>query len=71
MRLELIKICPGKRHAWFNSNYGVIRKPLTEVDYTRERNQTGDGEVQSDFAWAYKPKGFWARLVDWLKSLWQ
>lgn len=25
-----IKITPGKRHAWYDSNVGVIRKPLKE-----------------------------------------
>ncbi len=22
------KICPGGRHAWYESNVGIIRKPL-------------------------------------------
>jgi len=26
---KLIKICPGKRHAWFESNFGPVRKPIT------------------------------------------
>ena len=25
---NLIRVCPGKRHAWFESNLGPIRKPL-------------------------------------------
>jgi uncharacterized protein affecting Mg2+/Co2+ transport len=24
---ELVKVCPGKRHAWYSSNVGLIRKP--------------------------------------------
>jgi len=27
---DLVKVCPGKRHAWFNSNIGVVRKPYVE-----------------------------------------
>jgi hypothetical protein len=26
---SLIKVCPGGRHAWFESNIGDIRKPIT------------------------------------------
>ena len=25
---DLIEVCPGKSHAWYNSNVGVIRKPI-------------------------------------------
>lgn len=25
---DLVKVCPGKRHAWYNSNVGLIRKPI-------------------------------------------
>ncbi len=25
---ELVKLCPGKRHGWYQSNVGVIRKPV-------------------------------------------
>jgi ABC-type branched-subunit amino acid transport system ATPase component len=28
---EAVKLCPGKRHAWFNSNVGLIRKPIQYV----------------------------------------
>ncbi len=24
----LVKLCPGKRHGWYQSNVGVIRKPI-------------------------------------------
>lgn len=24
----LVKLCPGKRHGWFESNVGLIRKPV-------------------------------------------
>jgi hypothetical protein len=24
---KLIRVCPGKRHAWYESNVGNIRKP--------------------------------------------
>lgn len=26
---KLIKPCPGKRHGWFESNVGRIRKPIS------------------------------------------
>ena len=29
--LQLIKVCPGGRHAWYHSNVGVIRKPCTKA----------------------------------------
>lgn len=25
---NLVRVTPGKRHAWFESNVGLIRKPL-------------------------------------------
>ena len=25
---EMLKVCPGRRHAWFNSSAGVVRKPI-------------------------------------------
>ena len=28
---ELIRVCPGKRQAWFDSSVGPIRKPLAQV----------------------------------------
>jgi ABC-type branched-subunit amino acid transport system ATPase component len=28
---KAVKLCPGKRHAWFNSNVGLIRKPIQYV----------------------------------------
>ncbi|MFA5312469.1 MAG: hypothetical protein WC375_04000 [Methanomassiliicoccales archaeon] len=27
---NLIKICSGKRHAWYESNFGPVRKPVKE-----------------------------------------
>jgi len=24
----ILRVCPGRRHAWFNSSLGPIRKPL-------------------------------------------
>jgi hypothetical protein len=26
--LEMVRMCPGGHHAWFNSSIGLIRKPL-------------------------------------------
>ena len=26
---QLTRICPGKRHAWFESSVGAVRKPIT------------------------------------------
>ena len=26
--LSVIRVCPGRRHAWIDSNVGVIRKPV-------------------------------------------
>lgn len=26
---KFIRTCPGKRHAWYESNVGQIRKPLS------------------------------------------
>ena len=26
--LSILRLTPGKRHAWINSNVGIIRKPL-------------------------------------------
>ena len=26
--LSILRVTPGKRHAWINSNVGIIRKPL-------------------------------------------
>lgn len=25
---EMVRMCSGGRHAWYNSNVGIIRKPL-------------------------------------------
>lgn len=25
---EMIRVCKGGKHAWYNSNVGVIRKPI-------------------------------------------
>lgn len=25
---KLVRICPSKRHAWYQSNVGIIRKPI-------------------------------------------
>lgn len=25
---KLVKLCPGKRHGWYESNVGIIRKPV-------------------------------------------
>lgn len=25
---ELVKVCSSKRHGWYNSNVGLIRKPI-------------------------------------------
>ena len=25
---DMIRMCPGKRHAWFESEFGSIRKPI-------------------------------------------
>ena len=30
---EIISITPGKRHAWFQSNIGPIRKPIAKDFY--------------------------------------
>lgn len=27
---KIVKICPCKRHAWYESNVGIIRKPYNE-----------------------------------------
>ena len=27
---KLVRVCPGKRHAWFLTFYGLIRKPYGE-----------------------------------------
>lgn len=27
---KLISVCPGKRHAWYESNVGIIRKPVNK-----------------------------------------
>lgn len=29
---KLLKITPGKRHAWYESNVGVIRKQIKKYD---------------------------------------
>jgi hypothetical protein len=26
-----VRVCPGRRHAWFNSNAGLVRKPIKET----------------------------------------
>jgi hypothetical protein len=28
---NMVKLCPGKRHAWFESNVGLVRKPLAPI----------------------------------------
>ena len=30
-KYEIIKITAGGRHAWVNSKFGIIRKPLTSL----------------------------------------
>lgn len=25
---EMIKMCPGKRHAWYKSKFGPVKKPI-------------------------------------------
>jgi len=30
-KYELIRITAGGRHAWVNSKFGIIRKPLTSL----------------------------------------
>ena len=25
---KMVRLCPGKRHAWFESSTGIIRKPI-------------------------------------------
>jgi hypothetical protein len=30
-KYEIIRITAGKCHAWVNSKYGIIRKPLTSL----------------------------------------
>lgn len=27
----IIRMCPGGRHAWIHSRFGLIRKPITEI----------------------------------------
>lgn len=29
--LSVVRLCPGKRHAWYNSPVGLIRKPVKRV----------------------------------------
>lgn len=31
---KLIRVCPGKRHAWYESNVGPIRKEIKNVNIT-------------------------------------
>lgn len=26
----VVKVCPGQRHAWFQSNIGLVRKPIED-----------------------------------------
>jgi len=28
---EVIRLCPGGRHAWFSSNVGPVRKPVDKL----------------------------------------
>lgn len=28
---HLVRVCPGKRHAWFESSVGLVRKPYQEA----------------------------------------
>lgn len=35
---KLISVCPGKRHAWFESKIGKIRRPVS-VRYDAEKGE--------------------------------
>lgn len=35
---KLIKVTPGQRHAWFESNIGSVRKPVS-VKYDAEKGE--------------------------------
>lgn len=29
---SVIRVCPGRRHAWFESNIGPVRKPWAQAE---------------------------------------
>lgn len=29
---SVIRVCPGRRHAWFDSNIGPVRKPWAQAE---------------------------------------
>jgi len=48
---ELIRITPGRQHAWVNTNVGILRKPLASL-IPKSKSEK--------LKW-------WQRLVQWIK----
>lgn len=36
---RLVRVCAGGRHAWFESDVGLIRKPYTSKNAKKERKE--------------------------------
>ena len=69
MRLELINITPGRRHGWFNSNYGRIRKSLNEIEYFPALENQLSTEPKAIVNRLSTKRTFWGWCVYYLKKI--
>lgn len=43
---KLIRVCPGKKHAWYESNVGPVRKEIKNVPQQKVGNGEGTTEMK-------------------------
>ena len=73
MNLTFITVTPGRRHAWYDSEFGLLCKPFSIVKGVYPTLMSGSadtGRTLMGFP-VYAPAPWWRRLWAWIKSLWQ
>lgn len=67
---KLDRVTPGKRHGWYKTNVGLIRKPL--VDYQMEFIPGPGVTYIPAKEVVEKPKTpWWKRIINKIKKVWQ
>lgn len=66
--LAVDKICPGKRHAWYETDLGfLVRKPVSTPIHKFPSFHMPDIKIPNE---KIEKIGWWKSFVNWLKNLW-
>ena len=62
------RICPGKRHAWYDTDIGLIRKPIMNLDEIKEIPLVKRGILLTKDIPVDKKISLWNKIIDWIKK---